>query len=332
MLSFGIEPRAGVALAFKSGRARVRWGARGFAAAVAALIAIGFGACLLPASAAAAARLTMKSGGETRSATIIEHEALKLRRRPLVIVLRPRSLPSPKRHRLAFQEIVESRKPVFIYPEPLAAGWPVAAGPNAERETTFLRDLINRFVGQGVGDPRKIFLVGKSSGGVFAYRAACAGLGRPVAGIATLGAALPADLAQCAFNPMAFIAVNNLGNPKVPFEGGLATIGDASFRALPAETTLSLFAKSSGLRPEARGMAADRTRSSRLKPCAGRGPDLYGLQAAGRGGAYRDGPAAWSGAEARASRRRDHGGVARFRRRAQGLEFPQTQWRVIARA
>ncbi len=250
MLSFGIEPRAGVALALESGRAPVRRGARGFAVAVAGLIAFGFGACLLPASASAAARLYMKSGGETRSAAIIEHEALKLRRRPLVIVLRPRSVPSPKRHRLAFQEIVESRKPVFIYPEPLAAGWPVAAGPNADRDTTFLRDLINRFVGEGVGDPRKIFLVGKSSGGVFAYRAACAGLGRPVAGIATLGAALPADLAQCAFNPMAFIAVNSLGNPKIPFAGGQATIGDASFQALPAETTLSLFANRAGCGPK----------------------------------------------------------------------------------
>ncbi len=245
MLSFGMSARAGVA--FGSGRAPVRRGARVVAAG---LIAFGLIACLLPASASAAARLYMKSGGENRTAVIIQHEALKLRRRPLVIVLRPRSAPGPKRHRLAFQEIVESRKPVFIYPEPLAAGWPVAAGTSADRETTFLRDLIVRFVGEGVGDPRKIFLVGESSGGVFAYRAACAGLGRPIAGIATLGSAMPADLANCAFNPMAFIAVNNIGNPVVPFQGGQATIGGASFQALPAETTLSLFATRAGCGPK----------------------------------------------------------------------------------
>ena len=245
MLSFGLNARAGVA--FGSGRAPVRRGVRVFAAG---LIAFGLIACLLPAPASAAARLYMKSGGDNRTALIIQHEALKLRRRPLVIVLRPRSAPGPKRHRLAFQEIVESRKPVFIYPEPLAAGWPVAAGPSADRETTFLRDLIARFVGEGVGDPRKIFLVGESSGGVFAYRAACAGLGRPVAAIATLGAAMPADLAQCAFNPMAFIAVNSLGNRSIPFQGGRATIGGASFEALPAETTLSLFATRAGCGPK----------------------------------------------------------------------------------
>ncbi len=248
MMSFGLNARAGVA--FESRRAPVRRDARAFAAALAGMIAFGLAACLLPAEASAAARLYMKSGGDNRSALIIQHEALKLRRRPLVIVLRPRSVPSPKRRRLAFQEIVESRKPVFIYPEPLAAGWPVAAGPSADRETTFLRDLINRFVGAGVGDPRKIFLVGESSGGVFAYRAACAGLGRPIAGMATLGAAMPADLAQCAFNPMAFIAVNSLGNRNIPFQGGQATIGGATFQALPAETTLSLFATQAGCGPK----------------------------------------------------------------------------------
>ncbi|MGO8738203.1 hypothetical protein [Rhodoblastus sp.] len=249
MLSFGIKARAGVAMSRESARPPFRWRIPGFAAALAGVIAFGLGACLLPASASAAARLYMKSGGVNRSAAIVEHEALKLRRRPLVIVLRARGA-AAKRHRLAFQEIVESRKPVFIYPEPLAAGWPVAAGPAADRETTFLRDLINRFVGEGVGDPRKIFLVGESTGGVFAYRAACAGLEHPLAAIATLGAALPADLAPCGFNPMAFIAVNNIGNPNVPFAGGQARIGDAVFQALPAETTLSLFANRAACGPK----------------------------------------------------------------------------------
>lgn len=249
MLSFGIKACAGVAMSRESGRPPFRWRVQGFAAALAGLIAFGLSACLLPASASAAARLYMKSGGVNRSAVVVEHEALKLRRRPLVIVLRPRGM-AAKRHRFAFQDIVESRKPVFITPEPLGAGWPVAAGPAADRETTFLRDLINRFVGEGVGDPRKIFLVGESTGGVFAYRAACAGLEHPLAGIAALGAAMPADLASCGFNPMAFMAVNNIGNPNVPFEGGQARIGDAAFQALPAETTLSLFASRAGCAPK----------------------------------------------------------------------------------
>jgi polyhydroxybutyrate depolymerase len=249
MLSFGCSVRSGASPRFEPGRERANRRRRNFATAVGTM-AFCLVACLLPDPASASARLTMKSGGEIRSAVIVEHEALKLRRRPLVIVLRPRGGAGPKRHRLAFQEIVESRKPVFIYPEPSSAGWPVAAGPDADRETTFLRDLINRFVGEGVGDPRKIFLVGESSGGVFAYRAACAGLGRPVAGIATLGAAMPADLAQCDFAPMAFIAVNNLGNPNIPFAGGPATIGVASFEALPAESTLSIFASRAGCGPK----------------------------------------------------------------------------------
>lgn len=250
MLSLGRSARSGASLRLEPGREPANRRGRNFAAAAAGLITLGLGAFFPAASASAAARLYMKSDGVNRSAILIEHEALKLRRRPLIIVLRPRGGAGPKRHRLAFQEIVELRKPVFLYPEPLTAGWPVGAGPDADRETAFLRDLINRLVGEGVGDPRKVFLVGELSGGVFAYRAACAGLGHPVAGVATMGAAMPADLAQCGFAPMAFIAVNSLGNPDIPFAGGQATIGGASFEALPAETTLSLFANWAGCSPK----------------------------------------------------------------------------------
>jgi polyhydroxybutyrate depolymerase len=246
MLSFGSSPRVGASQRLESGRAPVRRRAWSCAAAAAGLIAFGLGAFLHPDSASAAARLYMQSGGVNRSALVIQHEALKLRRRPLVVVLRPRREPGLRRHHLAFQEVVESAKPVFLYPEPLGGVWPVAAGPESNRDIAFLRDLINRFVNEGVGDPRKIFLVGESSGGVLAYRAACAGLGRPIAGIATMGAALPADLARCGFDPMAFIAVNSIANPNVPFAGGKARIGGAAFDALSAETTLGLFASRAG--------------------------------------------------------------------------------------
>ncbi|MCI4677380.1 hypothetical protein K9U33_01755 [Rhodoblastus acidophilus] len=247
MFLFGFSARAGALASgrVKMERAPARWRARGFAAIAAGLIAYGLAALGLPASALASARLYMQSGGVTRSAVVIQHAALKLRRRPLIIVLRPRN-GGVRRHRLAFQEIVESRKPVFLYPEPLAGGWPVAAGPNADRDTLFLHDLINRFVNAGVGDPRKIFLVGEASGGVFAFRAICGGVGHSVAGIATLGAAMPADLAHCAGNPTAYIAVNNVANPNVPFGGGHARFVGGSIQALPAEETLAMFARRAG--------------------------------------------------------------------------------------
>lgn len=214
------------------------------AAGLLAFAALAFG---LPAPASAAGRLTVQSGGTVRSAVVVQHERLKLRRRPLVIILHPTGGVGGRGHRhRGLEEIADSGKPVFLYPEPLGGEWPVAAGPDADRDVRFLRDLVDRFIGDGIVDPRKIYLIGESSGGVFAYRAVCAGIGRPVAGLATLGAAMPADLANCATNPMAYIAISNANDPRIPFAGGPAKLADGSFDALPAETTLALFAKNSG--------------------------------------------------------------------------------------
>lgn len=201
----------------------------------------------LPAPASAAGRLTIQSSGVSRSAVVVEHERLKLRRRPLVIVLHPTGGVGARAHRHhGLEELAESSKPIFLYPDAIGGEWPVAAGSDADRDVRFLHDLVERFVGEGVADPHRIYLIGEASGGVFAYRAVCAGLGRPLAGLATLGAAMPADLANCSAGPMAFIAVNHVVDPHIPFAGGAARLADASFDALPAESTLAIFAKAAG--------------------------------------------------------------------------------------
>jgi polyhydroxybutyrate depolymerase len=209
----------------------------------AALLAFGATLFCCPGSAIAAARFNIQSGATVRSAVVVEHERLKLRRRPLVIILHPTGIVGRGHRHHRLEELAESNKPVFLYPDPLNGEWPVAAGPDADRDVRFLRDLVDRFIGEGTVDPRKIYLIGEASGGVFAYRAACAGIGRSVAGLAALGAAMPADLGNCAANPMAYMAVSRVGDPRIPFAGGPATLGNASFEALPAETTLSIFAK-----------------------------------------------------------------------------------------
>ncbi|HUO55220.1 MAG TPA: hypothetical protein VMU18_10790 [Rhodoblastus sp.] len=237
MLSFGLKARAKApAKAHAPQRATARRRLAGLAAALLAL-------SLLPSSAFAAARLYIQSGGLSRSAVVVQHERLKLRRRPLVIILHPTGGARGHRH-LRFEELAESSKPVFLYPEPVGGEWPVAAGAGADRDVKFLRDLIDRFIGEGVADPRKIYLIGESSGGVFAFRAACGGLGRPLAGLATLGAAMPTDLAACLPSPMAFIAIDQLGDARAPVKGGPAKIGTQTYDALPAEATLSIFARS----------------------------------------------------------------------------------------
>ena len=211
---------------------------------VLALAALAAGLFFLPAPASAAARLTIELGGISRSAVVVLRDRLKLRRRPLVIVLhRGGGLGARIRRRLGLEEVAESSKPIFLYPDAINGVWPAAPGADADRDLKFLHDLVEHFIKQGAADPRRIFLVGVSSGGVFAYRAVCAGIGRPVAGIATLISAMPADLANCAPGPVAYIAVSNASDPRIPYVGGLATLTEASFNALPAESAFALFAR-----------------------------------------------------------------------------------------
>ena len=211
---------------------------------VLALTALAAMLFLPPSPASAAARLSIESGGVSRSAVVVLRDRLKLRRRPLVIVLhRGGGLGAHIRRRLGLEDIAQSSKPIFLYPDAIKGVWPAAPGADADRDIKFLHDLVEHFIKQGAVDPRRIFVVGVSSGGVFAYRAVCAGIGRPVAGLATLISAMPADLANCAPGPVAYVAVSNLSDPRIPYAGGKATLTEASFDALPAESAFALFAK-----------------------------------------------------------------------------------------
>jgi len=197
--------------------------------------------------AEAAARLTMSSGGVSRTAILVERERLKLRRRPLIIVLQRSGGVVSRARRHHGLEQFAGAKPIFVYPEALGGHWPLAPGPETDRELTFIRALADRLVDQGRVDTRRIFVVGIGSGGPLAYRAACAGVGRSVAGLAALATAMPQDLAACApASALAYIAVNNAQDPKIPFAGGKASVGDIQFDALGAEQTLQAFARING--------------------------------------------------------------------------------------
>jgi poly(3-hydroxybutyrate) depolymerase len=218
---------------------------RAIRAAIAPALAALLLVCAEPAEAAA--RLTISSGGVSRAAIIVERDRLKLRRRPLIIVLQRSGGVATRalRHR-GLEQFADS-KPIFAYPEALGGHWPVAAGPETDRDLKFLHKLADYLVEQIRADPRRIFVVGVGAGGALAYHAACGGLGRPVAGLAALASAMPKDLAGCApAAPLAYAAVNSAEDPKIPYLGGNAVVGDASFEALGAEQSLSVFAAING--------------------------------------------------------------------------------------
>src|SRR6266702_5844412 len=105
-------------------------------AASAGLLAIGAWLLFTP-PATAAAKLTIESGGASRSAFVVLRDRLKLRRRPLIIVLRSGGGLRQRRHH-GLEEVAESSKPIFVYPEAEGGSWPTAPGPAADRELQFL--------------------------------------------------------------------------------------------------------------------------------------------------------------------------------------------------
>jgi polyhydroxybutyrate depolymerase len=205
-------------------------------------------ACLSAPAGAAAGRVTIVSGGGLRSAILIQHYRLKQGRRPAIIVLRaPRKQGARMRRNFGLEEMARSSGAVLVYPEPQSAHWADTSGPEPNRDTHFVRDLIAKLVGQGIANPAKIFLVGVGSGGTLALRLACEGK-QSFAGVAVVAASLPAGLAaSCAPpGPIPLLMVGGAAEPPASNHAGKEGLPLEKSELLPAEKTVGLFAKAAG--------------------------------------------------------------------------------------
>jgi polyhydroxybutyrate depolymerase len=203
----------------------------------------------LPSAAfAAAGRVTIMSGGIPRTAILVEHRRLKQARRPVVIILRggrPKGL--RLRRTIGFEELARSSGAVLVYPQPLSGHWADAPGPEANRDSAFIHDLIAKFVAGGIANPGKVFLVGITTGGMMALRLGCEQK-NGFAGLAVLGASLPSDLADSCkpSHPLPLLMIVGTEDPVVPFRGGQANLPHGKVELVSVETTLGIFGKAAG--------------------------------------------------------------------------------------
>jgi polyhydroxybutyrate depolymerase len=200
------------------------------------------------AALAAAGRITLVSDGVPRTAIFVQHRRLKQARRPAVIILRGgREKGARLRRIFGFEEMARSSGAVLIYPEPLAGHWGDAPGPEAHRDSVFIRDLIAKFVARGIADRGKVFLVGIATGGTMALRLACDEK-NVFAGMAVLGASLPSDLeASCKpSHPIPLMMIAGTADTVVPLQGGEASLPHGKTELLSPGATLGLFGKAAG--------------------------------------------------------------------------------------
>jgi polyhydroxybutyrate depolymerase len=191
--------------------------------------------CLLGAprpAEAAYGRVTLNVDGVKRTATLVEFERLKKRKRPVIIVL-------------GLDAFARNIGAVIVYPDAVDGFWgrskPGQPPPNDE---AFVRALATKLVDQGVASRRRIFVAGISGGGMLAMKLGCDSADL-FSGVGAFVANMPTDwAASCKpSQPVAFMLMNGTADPMAPFNGGVANMPEGPRDVLSAEATVAIFSK-----------------------------------------------------------------------------------------
>jgi polyhydroxybutyrate depolymerase len=208
--------------------------------------------CLLGAprpAEAAYGRVTLNVDGVKRTATLVEFERLKKRKRPVIIVLHGGSGGSGAglraRRNLGLDAFARNIGAVIVYPDAVDGFWgrskPGQPPPNDE---AFIRALAAKLVDQGVASRRRIFVAGISGGGMLAMKLGCDSADL-FSGVGAFVSNMPSDwAASCKpSQPVAFMLMNGTADPMTPFNGGVANLPEGPREVLSAEATVAIFSK-----------------------------------------------------------------------------------------
>ena len=205
-------------------------------------------ACIQSTQASAASgRLMIESGGQHRSAFVVEHARLKRTLRPTIIVLHGQSGSGMRvRRYLGLEDSLKSQSVVTVYPDAIDGHWNVSEA-HAGRDIKFIDDLVNKLVSDGISDRRKIFLIGSGTGGILAMRLGCRET-HDFAGVAALIALMPADdVASCKpSKPLPFFLLAGTADPQAPFGGGKADFVEYKGEVASADASTAPFATAAG--------------------------------------------------------------------------------------
>ena len=124
-----------------------------------------------------------------------------------------------------------------VYPQGIKNSWNAGGccGHNTGDDVGFIRDLIDRLVGDGGVDPRRVFVTGMSNGGAMAQRVACE-LADRVTAVASVSGSLLVD--SCfPSRPISVLEMHGTDDSVIPFLGGFKSgLGEFPSTASVMET------------------------------------------------------------------------------------------------
>lgn len=191
-------------------------------------IGVFLGFCLLCVSGPAAAETfqdRIESGGRERSFIVVVPESAKRGERlPTVIALHGALMSGTSMKKIfGMDGLAERDKFAVVYPDGVRRRWNDGReGAGRPDDVRFIRRLAEHLVRSGLADPKRLYLVGVSNGGMLTYRVACEAPG-VFAAYAAVIANMPERVAEdCPARgggaPM--LIINATDDPVVPWEGG----------------------------------------------------------------------------------------------------------------
>ncbi len=209
--------------------------------AVATLLSVGAGA-----ARAASGKLTIESGGLKRTAFLVERVRLKQAPRPTIVVLHGQSGTGLRARRNLGLEDLKSPGVAVVYLDAIDGHWDVGDA-RSQRDAQFVRDTVAKLIADGVTDRRRVFLVGASTGGMLAYRVACADPAM-FAGVAVLISNMTAaDAPNCKPSaPVALMSIAGVADPVTPYAGGKANLSDFKDELVSVDASLAPFRQAAG--------------------------------------------------------------------------------------
>ena len=193
-------------------------------AALAALLLMVLGATA--AQAGEESRTMVRDGVERRF--IVADPSGTTGPKPLVIVLHGGGGNIDVMRRVGFEAIAATETFLVVYPQGHGNGWRdgrdskvIADRSGDVDDVAFLTAIIDALIAEGRADPKRVYVLGASNGGMMSLRMACERADR-LAGIVAVIALLPEDMeAACKpAEPLPMMLMVGTADRFVPFNGG----------------------------------------------------------------------------------------------------------------